>query len=402
VRRRIAAIITIATMVMLLAVPAAFAAQGRISQPADTVRSSTDIRVQITKESRVEPISRVRVRLRRGGENLGDWVEMSCKQGCGDDQIEQTWGPTDDRRLDPSTGAPFTSGGPLRNGEYVLQVRIERGQFLDPNEFTQRIRLAVPPSAPADVTAERDGEEVRVGWKKAPEPDITGYRVERRADGGWRELATTSDASHVDDPGPGTHTYRVVALRSDGSGGTLEKGSAEREVEVPEPGEDGDGDTGSGSGDGDGDENGEGEGGSGSGDGNGDGDDASGDGAGDGEGESAGDPEIDTEASSSSGRSGRSSPARAPSLGSDRSGGIPSVFGRTPETADPDAYSEELDFSDLAGGDEDADDDVVLSTGGGAFNRALDDERIATPIAVGLVLTATGLHLWRWLRVPAL
>jgi hypothetical protein len=44
---------------------------------------------------------------------------------------------------------------------------------------------------------------------------------------------------------------------------------------------------------------------------------------------------------------------------------------------------------------------VVLSTGG-MFDRMADNERIATPIAFGLVLTATGLHLWRWLRVPAL
>jgi hypothetical protein len=394
VRRRIAAIITIATMVLLLAVPAAFAAQARVVEPSDNVRGATDLRVQVTRESRVEPISRVRVRMRRSGEVIGDWVEMSCKQRCGDDQTEQLWGPADDRKLDPATGAPFTSGGPLRNGEYVLQTRVERGQFLEPVESTERIRLFVAPTAPADVTAGRDGGEVRLGWKKAPEPDIVGYRVERSSGAGFTEIATTSEASHVDQPGPGAHTYRVVSLRADGRGGTLETASSEREVELLDEDVDGSGNGGSGEGDGNGGGSGDGEGGNGEG---GDGNGGEGSGTGDG-----GDGEVaDTEASSTGERTRRgSSPARAPSLGSDRSGGIPSVFGRTPQSADPDAYSDELDFSGLQNG-EDPDDDVVLSTGG-MFDRMADNERIATPIAFGLVLTATGLHLWRWLRVPAL
>jgi hypothetical protein len=394
VRRRIAAIITIATMVLLLAVPAALAAQPRVVEPSDNVRGATDLRIQVTKESRVEPISRVRVRMRRGGETLGDWVEMACKQRCAEDETEQIWGPADDRKLDPATGAPFTSGGPLRNGEYVLQTRVERGRFLDPVEATERIRLFVAPSAPADVTAERDGAEVRLAWKKAPEPDIVGYRVERSSGNGFDEIATTSEAGHVDVPGPGAHTYRIVSLRDDGRGGTLETASSEREVELPDDAADGSGNGGSGEGGGNGDGSGNGEGGDGEG-GNGDGE------GGDGDGDGADGEMADTEASSTGERARRSSsPARAPSLGSDRSGGIPSVFGRTPETADPDAYSEELDFSQLEGG-EDPDDDVVLSTGG-MFERMADSERIATPIAFGLVLTATGLHLWRWLRVPAL
>jgi hypothetical protein len=405
VRRRLAAIAAIATLVMLLAAPAAFAASAKVTQPSDTVRGPTDVRVEITRDSRVEPISRARARLQRGGDTLGDWVDLACKQRCADDQLRQTWGPVDDRKLDPATGAPFTSGGALRNGEYELQVRVERGRFLDPLESTDRIRLSVPPSAPGDVTAQRDGDEVEVTWKKAPEPDVTGYRVERRDGDGWREVRTTSADSHVDEPGPGSHTYRVVALRDDGRGGTLEKASSEREVEIPEPEDDDpDGRSGNGNGDGDGDGNGDGgSGGSGDVDGEDEGS-GSGDGAGNGD-----DAEEATEAEDRAGSSGErdrrtSSSARAPSLGSDRSGSIPSVFGRSPETADPDAFSEELDFGDARNGDgEDPDDDVVLSGGrSGTIDRLLDAERIATPIAVGLVLTATGMHLWRWLRVPGL
>ena len=389
---------------VLMAAPAAFATQARVSQPSDTVREPTDVRVEITKDSRVEPISRARVRLRRGGETVGDWVDMACKQRCSDEDVQQTWGPADDRKLDPATGAPFASSGPLRNGTYELEILVERGRFLDPVRGSDDIRLSVPPTAPREVAAERDGDEVRVTWKRAPEPDVTGYRVERRGGDGWSEIATTSDARHVDEPGPGTYRYRVVTLRDDGRGGTLEKASSEREVEIPEPEPEDESDDGDGSSGGN-DDGGNAAGGNGSGDGN---EDGNGNGASQDDGGASDASESET--SSSSSRERRSSTSRAPSLGSGRSGQIPSVFGRSPETADPEAFSEELDFGDAANGNGNgdgdgngADDDVVLSTGrGGAFDRMVDGERVATPIALGLVLTATGLHLWRWLRVPGL
>ncbi|MEX0836674.1 MAG: hypothetical protein WD010_11315, partial [Nitriliruptor sp.] len=50
------------------------------------------------------------------------------------------------------------------------------------------------------------------------------------------------------------------------------------------------------------------------------------------------------------------------------------------------------------------DDEVVLSApgnGAGSFvGRLTDPNRIAVPIAGGLLMTAISLHLWRWLRVP--
>jgi hypothetical protein len=396
VRRRLAAVAATVVVVLLLAAPAALAATAAVTSPSDTVRGPVDLKVTVTKESRLEPISRVRARLQRNGDHVGERIDLVCQERCGNDHDSEVWGPRDDKRLDPATGAPFEVGGPLANGEYVVQIRVDRDRFLDPIETTDRIRLAAPPTAPGDVTAERDGGTVAVSWSASPEPDITGYRVERREGDDWKDLATTSETGHADEPGPGSHAYRVVALRDDGRGGTLEKASSSTEVEIPEP------DAGNGDGNGNGNGDGSGDGGSGNGGGSGDGNGGGSDDGGGDDGQDGADAGDDESSASSSGRSPRSSsPARAPSLGSDRSGSIPSVFGRDPASADPDAFSEQLDFGDPADGD----DDVVLSTRDGfrgTVDRILDAERVATPIAFGLVLTATGLHLWRWLRVPAL
>jgi hypothetical protein len=403
--RRFATFTATVVVLLMLGAPAALAASAAVTEPSDTVREPVELRVTVTKDSRVEPVSRVRVRMQHRGEHVGERIDLECKQRCGDDHTEQVWGPQGDRKLDPATGAPFDAQGPLANGEYELEIRVDRGRFLEPIETTDRIRLAVPPSAPREVTAERDGDEVTVTWRRAPEPDVTGYRVERRDGENWADLATTPDDRHVDEPGPGTHAYRVVALRDDGRGGTLEKASSTAEVEVPAPGDDGNGNGNGGGSNGNGEGNGNGGDTDGNGNGNGNGDS---DGEGNGEGNgNGGDGDGDAEEASGSSSSERtrrsSSPARAPSLGSDGSGSIPSVFGRDPASADPDAFSEELDFGDPRNGNGDGDDDVVLSSGrGGTMERLMDAERVATPIAVGLVLTATGLHLWRWMRVPTL
>ena len=92
--------------------------------------------------------------------------------------------------------------------------------------------------------------------------------------------------------------------------------------------------------------------------------------------------------------------APAPDVGSGRGGfGIPEL----PRVGD--VFRGELDFDGDGSreGGEDADEVVLSSPSGGSgsfLGSGEEAERIAVPIAGGLLLTAIGLHLWRWLKVP--
>ncbi len=115
-------------------------------------------------------------------------------------------------------------GGALApNGTWTVT---QSGGTSGSSTFTTRIA----PQAPSGVAAEAAGaREVRVRWDLGPEPDLAGYAVYEGSalvkdgiglgscDGG---LCSTT-ISYAGDGG-GTHTYAVRALRSDGSGSTLE------------------------------------------------------------------------------------------------------------------------------------------------------------------------------------
>jgi hypothetical protein len=385
-RRRI--VWTTAMLAVLLVVPSvpASAAEFTVQQPDGDVTEPTPIEVKVERDFGAERLRQLRASLEKDGARLGEPVDLECRQGCEEFAPEAALFVLPGNGLfDPADGAPFGAEGPLANGAYTLKLELlKNSNFQEDETFEGELHLAVPPSAPADLAAELDDDGVALTWTKSPEPDVGRYRVERRDGDEWEKVTTTSSATYVDDPGEGTHTYRVIAERPDGRDGTLEAASSERDIEVPSH-EEAARRGGNGAEDDDADRDGEDEGGNG-----GNGDD---DGAGNNGGEAQ---ESDTSQQSDSSRRSRSGGAAAPSTGSGRSGSIPGIGER-----DGDGYATELDYGAMGDG-ESADDVRVANPGGwrGTVDRMFDAERIAVPIAAGLVMTGMGLHLWRWLRVP--
>lgn len=388
-RRRI--VWTTAAVAVLLVLPAvpATAAQSTLVSPDGDVTKATAIEVELERDFGAERFSEVHASLHRDDERLGRRVELVCEGECDPTDRRVLFTLPGDERFDPASGEPFGADGPLANGGYVLEVELFKdSNFQSDQTFEHELHLAVRPTAPADLGASVDDDEVELTWSPSPEPDIEAYRVERHDGDDWEEIAVTSGSTVVDEPGEGEHRYRVVAERPDGHGDTLTTASDELgvEIETDDEGEDDDGD------EGDGEE-----------DGQRDGDDgadpADDDGADDAD-QSADDGDGDS--SSSQDRSGSGSgSASAPETGGNGSGGIPDLAERDGDDGD---YSEELDYGGLES-DREADgaDDVQIATPSGwrgSVDRILDAERIAVPIATGLVMTATGLHLWRWLRIP--
>lgn len=99
----------------------------------------------------------------------------------------------------------------LRNGEYVAKARGNCVSGSD--ESSVRVYVDNAPSTPSGVSASNNGGTITVSWNGNPEPDITGYRVERDSGGGFQSIGTVGGTSMTDSPGAGSHSYRVVAIR---------------------------------------------------------------------------------------------------------------------------------------------------------------------------------------------
>jgi hypothetical protein len=412
VQRRTAALAALVAALALLLPATALAAGATLRGPADGVVSgATSLDVRVTREP-FEAISAIDLGLRRGGAPIEGSTTRRLCEGLRDCPNSER---SADFRIpfDPRTGSPFlpsTAARMLPNGAYELRVSIVVGR--DTQELSLDLTLSVPPASPSDVRASASGQQVTVEWGRATEPDLAGYRIERASgSGSWSNRAQlgASSTAFADEPGPGTHRYRVVALRPDGKGGTYEVTSREASVTVAEPpqddassgstgtddgsdGTDGGGDQDGARPEGDDDEGSD----LGSRDDDGEGaDDGSVDGNGDGPAGGAGDP--------SSGGSQRRS-VQAPSFNLDRSGA------NTPALPwdDPEYFQERLAYGAAETADPSErrrrssdDGEVLLSIPGvGAFGGGVDGDRAAIPIAGGLLMTAMGLHLWRWLKVP--
>lgn len=391
VRRRI--VWTTAVLAVLLVLPAApaSAAQSTLLAPDGDVTGPTPIEVRFERDFGAERFSEVHATLRRDGERLGQRVQLECRRGCEPTDSRVVFALPDDQEFDPRTGAPFSPEQGLVNGAYQLRVRLLKDSaFQEDETFEHELHLAVRPTAPTDVEAVADGSDVELSWKRAPEPDIDGYRVERREDGAWEEVVTTSETDAVDAPGRGEHRYRVVALRPDGRDGQLEAASDEATVEVDAPRDDDDDD-----GNGDGADGG----GSGADESRDDGEDA--DPADDGDAQTEDESQDSSDTSSSRRRSRSSDPAQDSDSDGGGGSGIPELSER--EGDGEDGFEEELDYDEFESGDPEAADDVQVAapTGWrGTVDRIFDAERVAVPVAAGLVMTTMGLHLWRWLRIP--
>jgi hypothetical protein len=386
--RRLPHVVAIAAIALLLFPTAAAPPYSlAVENPGNgTVSRALDVKVRVNSDLTDPRVTGLRVRLASGG----DPVEATCVDACGER------GPVFSFPLDPRAGAPFADG-PLPNGRTAFEAIVSR-ELGDDQRLAFDLNLRVPGSAVGGLAATIEDRKVRLAWRRAPEPDIERYRVERCGgvcgdeSGSWEALRETqpSASSFTDEPGDGEFSYRVVTIRSTGGDGALETVSSPVVAEVVAVAN-GNGD-GSG-GDGNGDEA----------DGNGNGGNGNGDGADD----RPQRPERPRSESRERPRSGS-----APSISSGERG-APRESAGVPEVAD--AFEPELDYSGmdarLRGGDggstpddTDIDDEVIVGAprdGDGTFFGALTDpDRVAVPIAGGLLLTAVGLHLWRWLKIP--
>jgi hypothetical protein len=392
VHRRTAAIAALVVVATLASPAAVFAAGATLRGPADgVVDGPTDLEVRITREP-FEAITSLEAGLRRGGAALAGSRSTPLCEGWRDCPNGDR---TADYRIafDPRTGAPFLPEDAVRflpNGPYELRIAMTINNAAE--ERSLDLILSLPPSAATDVGAEAEGGLVTLRWQGAPEPDVAGYRIERTGEGGgWSNIAdvSASASSFADEPGAGSHRYRLVTVRPDGKGGSYEVTSSEAEVAVSAPRAA----PGAGS----------------------DPEAAGSDGArsdtdrdaaieADG-GEEAEDGDAAASATTSptagqrSGASGLEAPT--PQRGTARTPTAPG------EDHDPDVVEETLTYdgepiaADRPDRAQDDRGEVLLTVPGvGPLSGALDDQQAAVPVAGGLLLTAIGLHLWRWLQLP--
>lgn len=396
------------------------------------VRAPVEVRVRVQRALVDPEVQRVDVRLSPDGASAADGgrpAALRCLSGCGGQ--DSVWGGA---VYQPATAAPFRSQ-PACNGRWYLQTSVNGGGFGAGVPF-----VASAPGSPAtDVRVAIAGRTATVTWAGAPQPDVAGYRIERRADGGaWRDVATVEagDGRYVDEGlYPATYDYRVVTLRPDGrtaDGGamspcadrgddlTTTSASARGRVTTPpppspspspspttgDPADATDDDRGTDGGDGD-------DGTAGSGGTPAGGTDADGSGAGDGTADDgaatpAGDASED-EASPAPRRTTRTRIAPPPSARSNRLDTTtrlpageeqPEVF-----YGEGEGFSDELDYGDVEGPTRSPQAAAPESFGGRSLGavrvfteRILDPERILRPFAGGLVMLTFGLHLRRWMR----
>lgn len=194
---------------------------GQIASPAadavvvDPVAIVVEVTGDTQRTSLFEPAPPHEVQVRLvapsgGGPMAGtDPVAMTCETDC---NTTSTWTAPD---LDPATLAPFASSASC-NGGYTLQVRVDGGPWAG-----HGIRVARVPAAPRDVSVTAKVGEATVSWTAAGDPDVVGYRVQRRVDGGgWTTVATRpADARSLTDTDvePGAVEYRVATLKGDGA-----------------------------------------------------------------------------------------------------------------------------------------------------------------------------------------
>ncbi|MGH3440451.1 MAG: hypothetical protein ACRDUY_00060, partial [Nitriliruptorales bacterium] len=226
---------------LLLATPA-FAAGATVQQPADdsTISSSVPVRVAVSRDL-TETVSSVVVRLSRDGASAAAGTEpakLSCVGGCGGTSTEQVWGGV---TLDPRAPERFGST-PLANGVWFVQPSLNDGSY----GGGARILVSYEGSPVSGLAATADGADVALSWRRAPEPDITGYGVERRGESGsWTGIARlgpNANGYRDEVPSSGVWSYRVITERLDGSGGTYTTASITVEISVdPVPGEAGGG-----------------------------------------------------------------------------------------------------------------------------------------------------------------
>ena len=134
-----------------------------------------------------------------------------------------------------NTAQSVNGGGLSQNGTYTVRVvGVSNGGARD--EASATINVNNPASTPTGVTASTSGNTSSVSWNANPEPDILRYRVERDSGSGFNTVAETESTSFAEELSPGTHTYRVTAIRFSPAGGSrasAPSGGASVSIEAP-------------------------------------------------------------------------------------------------------------------------------------------------------------------------
>lgn len=395
--------------VLLIGSPA-FAASARVQQPAAeaTVSAPTPVRVSVSR-ALTDDVETVLVRLSQDGTSAAPGTEaarLTCLEGCDRTSTDQVWGGV---TLDPATPGAFGSSTPLVNGTWHLQPAVGGGSFGAGN----RVLVSYPGSAVSGLSAAGDGLDVALSWRRAPEPDVTGYRVERReGSGSWTNVARLGPfaSSHRDTlPAAGDWSYRVITERPDGQGGTYTTPSITVDVAV-EGEAPGDGDGGGAAEPGEDPSAGSGSDRSGTADGSSEpsADTAAGDGSRDGS-TSSSRPGSGGGTAAGGSRSGRVAPPPPVrrTAGVDADADVPSVAApRERYYGEDDEYAGDLDYSDASvvagerppdasGGPEHG---VVRSAVQEFVVSRLNSRSILLPVAAGLLFVTLGLHIYRWMH----
>lgn len=200
----------------LLPAPASADVRATLVSPGrDAVVSSpVELRVRVTRDVVDPNATQVQVRLSADGSSQAPGtspITLACISGCG--STDALWGG---RSYDPATSSPF-GGGPGCNGRWYLQVAVDGGGFASGTPIV----ASAPASPAADVRVAIDGRDAVVTWSRAPEPDVVGYRIERRGEGSWStagEVASSAKRFVDEELDEGSYEWRVVTLRPDGRG----------------------------------------------------------------------------------------------------------------------------------------------------------------------------------------
>ncbi|HYI46504.1 MAG TPA: hypothetical protein VE174_13695 [Actinomycetota bacterium] len=144
-----------------------------------------------------------------------------------------------DASFDWDTTRYVGSSGLARNREYSVQVRAVSHSGGE-DQLSALAIVNNQPAVPSGLSTSVAGRDVTIAWDANPEPDITGYRVERYFGSDYVEAATVTETIFTEAPGSGRFSYRVVAIRhSDASPEGIESVPTEQltmTVSAPAPG----------------------------------------------------------------------------------------------------------------------------------------------------------------------
>lgn len=210
-----------AAVMVLVASPAA-AATASVTSPSSgsTLDGPTPVTVSVQRDP-FEDVDSVRVRLATEGGSAYPGsapASLSCQSGCSGTSTSQSWGGVS---FDPRRPSAFGLSQALPNARYRLQPSVGGGSWASGTT----VIVSVPPSPVSSLSGTADGHDMHLSWRPAPEPDISGYRVERRkGSGNWAQadqLGPNASSFSETVTSDGDYRYRVVTVRPDGSGGEL-------------------------------------------------------------------------------------------------------------------------------------------------------------------------------------